>query len=113
MKNYGFKLAKERSRGYPAQTITDADYADDIALLANTPARAETMLHSLEPAVAGIGLNVNADKTEFICFNKQDHISTLNGSSLKLMDKFIYLGSSVINWARHQHAAKKGMGSYR
>ena len=38
MKDNGFKLAKERSRRYPAQTITDADYADDIALLANTPA---------------------------------------------------------------------------
>ena len=32
-----FKLTKERSRRYPAQTITNADYADDIALLANTP----------------------------------------------------------------------------
>ena len=36
MKDNGFKLAKERSRRYPAQTITD--YADDIALLRNTPA---------------------------------------------------------------------------
>ena len=34
-----FKLTKERSRRYPAKTITDADYADDIALLANTPAQ--------------------------------------------------------------------------
>ena len=42
MKVNGFKLSKERSRRYPAQTITDADYADDIALLANTPAYAET-----------------------------------------------------------------------
>ena len=33
MKDNGFKLTKERSRIYPAQTITDADYADDIALL--------------------------------------------------------------------------------
>ena len=36
MKENGFKLTKERSKRYPAQTITDADYADDIALLANT-----------------------------------------------------------------------------
>ena len=36
MKYNGFKPAKERSRRYPAQTIKDADYADDIALLANT-----------------------------------------------------------------------------
>ena len=30
MKGNGFKLKRERSRWYPAQTITDADYADDI-----------------------------------------------------------------------------------
>ena len=37
MEDNGFKLAKERSRRYPAQIITDEDYADEIALLANTP----------------------------------------------------------------------------
>ena len=43
MKENGFKLAKERRR-YPTQTITDADYNDDIALLANTTAQAKSML---------------------------------------------------------------------
>ena len=41
----------------------DVDYADDIALLANTPGQAETPLHSLEWATSGIGLHVNIDKT--------------------------------------------------
>ena len=40
MKENGFKLEKERSRSYPAQAITDADYADDIALLENFSAQA-------------------------------------------------------------------------
>ena len=48
MKDNGFKLTKERSGRYTAQTITDADYADDIAILANTPAQEETLLHSLQ-----------------------------------------------------------------
>ena len=48
IKENSFKLTKERSRRYPAQTIMDIDYADDIALLANTPDLAETLLHSLE-----------------------------------------------------------------
>ena len=47
----GFELTK-KSRRYPAKTITDADY---IALLVNTPNQAETLLHSLERATAGIG----------------------------------------------------------
>ena len=61
MKDNSFKLAKDRSKRYPAQTITDADYADDLVFLANTPAQAET----------------------------------LNGSSLKLDNKFTNLGISA------------------
>ena len=64
IKENGFKLTKERSRRYPAQTVTDADSADDKALLANTPAQAETLLRNLERAAAGIGLHVNVHKTE-------------------------------------------------
>ena len=63
MKENDFKLAKERSRRYPTQTITDADSAEDIGLIANTPAQAETLLHSLERAADGIGFHVNTDKT--------------------------------------------------
>ena len=64
----------------------DANYADDIALLANALAQAETLLHSLEQAAAGIGLHINAHKTEYMCFNQRGNISTENGSSLKLVD---------------------------
>ena len=71
MKDNGFKLTKERSRRYSAQTIADADYVDDIALLANTPTQAEILLHSLERAAVGISLNVNAHKTEYIFFNQK------------------------------------------
>ena len=74
---------------------TDADYADDIAILANTPDQAETLLHSLERAAASIGLYVNAHKTEYMCYNQTGDISTLEGTPLKLVDKFTYLGSSV------------------
>ena len=41
--------------------ITDADDADDIALLVNTPAQAETLLHNLELTANGIGLHINAE----------------------------------------------------
>ena len=92
---YGFELTKRRSKRYPAKTITDADYADDLALLANTPNQAETLLHSLEQAAAGIGLHVNANKTEYMCYNQTGNIATLDGASLKLVDKSTYLGSSV------------------
>ena len=81
----GFELTKKRSRRYPAKTITDADYADDIAILANTTKQTETLLHSLE----------RAHKTEYMCYNQTGDISTLDGTPLKLVNKFTYLGSSV------------------
>ena len=74
---------------------TDADNTDNITLLANTPNQAETLLHSLELTAAGIGLHVNAHKTEYMCYNQTGDISTLDRTSLKLVDKFTYLGSSV------------------
>ena len=89
----GFELTKKRSRRHPAKTITDADYADDIAILANTPNQA--LQHSLERAAAGIGLHVNAHKTEYMCYNQTGDITTLDGTPLKLVVKFTYLGSSV------------------
>ena len=42
-----FELTKKRSRRYAAKTFTNADYANDIAILAHTPNQAETLLHSL------------------------------------------------------------------
>ena len=95
MRKNGFTLAKARSRDYPARTIKDADYADDTALLVNTPAQALLLLYSQEQVAGGISLHVNVDKTEFICFNQRGEISTVNGKSLKLVDKFTYLGRSV------------------
>ena len=95
-----FELTRKRSRRYPAKTITEADYADDIAILANTPNQAETLQHSLERAAAGIVLHVNALKTEYMCYNQTGDISTLDGTSLKLVDKFTYPGSSVSSTKR-------------
>ena len=57
--------------------------------------QAETLLHSMERAAAGIGLHVNAHKTEYMSYNQTGDISTLDGTSLKLVDKFTYLGTSV------------------
>ena len=76
IKENGFELTKKRSRRYPTKTITDANNADYLAILANTPAQAETLLHSLEQDAAGISLHVHAHKTEYMCFNQTGNIST-------------------------------------
>ena len=71
MKENGFKLTKERSRRYPVQTISNANYADNITHLANASVQAETLLHSLERAAAGIGL---CDSTLVILLIKYSYL---------------------------------------
>ena len=103
IKENGFELTKKRRRRYPAKTITDADEGDDIEILANAPDQAETLQHSLERDTAGICLHFNAHKTEYMCFNQTGDISTLVSSSLKLVDKFTYLWSSVSSTEKDIH----------
>ena len=97
MKENCFMLKKARSRWYPAQTIMNTDNTDDIVQLANTHTQAKSLLHCLVKAAGSIGLHINGNKTEYMYFNQNQtrDISTLTGSSLKLVDKFTCLRSSV------------------
>ena len=62
-----------------------------LAFRANTPTQAESQLHSLERAAGDISLHVNPNKTEYMSFNRREHIYSLNGGPLKFVDKFSYL----------------------
>ena len=64
-------------------------------LLANKSTQAKSQLHSLKQETGDNGLHVNAEKTEYMCWNQKGDISTLNGDTLKLVDKFMYLKSSI------------------
>ena len=76
------------------QTIPRINYYGR-RLLANTPTQAESVLHSLEQAAGGVGLDVNADKMEYMGFNQKGDISTQHGGSLKFVDKFTDFRSSI------------------
>ena len=62
-----------RSRRYPIETITNAD---DIGLLANTPAQTESQLHSQEQTAARTGFHMNTNKIE--CIFCERHISKIS-----------------------------------
>ena len=55
----GFNLKERKSRRYPAEQITDTDYADDIAVTSNTMKYANTLLLKIESAANKIGLCIN------------------------------------------------------
>ena len=62
----GFELKKKRSRRHPAKTIIDADYADDIALLANTPNQAEGVMRGCPRGVMVKAMNCGIVVREFV-----------------------------------------------
>ena len=94
-KEKDFALEKERDKQYPVEMMTNADYAYDITLLANTPVLAKSLLHCLEQAARGIGFYMNADNTEFMYFKQDGAISTLSARHLKLVDQFTYLDRNI------------------
>ena len=78
-KNKWLHTKKAKSRKYPVETVNDADYTDDLTLLVNTPAQAESQLNSPRQASSGIGLY--SDKTDYMCFNQDDAIFSINGNT--------------------------------
>ena len=68
MKAKGFSLKKIGSRWYPEEILTYTHYADKLTLFANTPAKAESLLYSMEQGTKDIGLYVKSDKT--VCCNR-------------------------------------------
>ena len=80
------------SKEYSEQAITYADYT---APLTNTPTQTESLLHSLKLAEDDTDLHFNANILECMCLKQKRDIFTLNGGSLKLVDKFTCIGSSV------------------
>ena len=55
-----------------------------------------------------IRLNVNANKTELMCFKQEGAITTLSGWAVKLVDQFIHL----IYWKWCQHTPNDGVLYY-
>ena len=90
----GFTLHPRRSRRHPATILTDADFADDLALLADNSKDAEALLVLLEVAAEAVGLQVNYSKTNYMVFQEVNpRIKGKNGEELEAVNDFKYLGS--------------------
>ena len=87
-----FHTKKARSRQYPTETMIDADYAEDLVLFINATTQAKFLLYSIQQVTGGIGLFMNANKTEFMCLEQEGAISTISGKPLKLVDQFSKVG---------------------
>ena len=91
----GFKLMKRQSRRIGPTVMTDLDFADDIALLSEEINQAQELLQRVEQSVGKVGLRMNAAKTKVMSFNINEpaNIHTQDGTLIKEVKDFKYLGS--------------------
>ncbi|KAL5249134.1 hypothetical protein ACHWQZ_G018093 [Mnemiopsis leidyi] len=109
--DYGLIITPRQSRRIPAVTVTDLDFADDLALLSNTIQEAQSLLNDLEVAAEKVGLCMNSSKTEFMTINidsEKASIKSKGGHSLEHVDDFKYLGSYIAD-SKQDFNTRKGM----
>ena len=59
-----------RSRQYSTETITNVDYADDLALLLDTPSQTKYLLLSQKSVARVIAVYVDSEKQSSCAFTK-------------------------------------------
>ena len=84
----------ERSHRFPGVTITDKDFADDIALISDNLVKAQSLLERVENAATEVGLQISTSKTEYMAYNlqQQGDLTTPDNSKLRQVDDFKYVG---------------------
>ena len=96
MNEKGVKTKPRQSRRYPAQHLTDLDFADDLALISESIKDAESLLQSLEFAASQVGLYCNESNTEFVTTSPSPtELKSLNNTIIKRVEDFKYLGSYI------------------
>ena len=60
----GFTTNSRKSRRYPAEYITDLNFAVDMALLSDDMYKAQSLLQTIEEWALSVGLHINRDKTD-------------------------------------------------
>ena len=95
--DHGFIFNKARSSRYPAQRISDLDYADDLALLENSIELANEQLEKLALVAKQVGLQINLEKTEYMAFNVSESEGKvkLDNKPISKVNDFRYLGSML------------------
>ena len=79
------------------QVVAAITYADDVALVAETPERANTLLRIADEAAARIGQKFNKRKCEWMAIGTQYKTARIHmgGQALKQVDGYKYLGIQI------------------
>ena len=95
-KDHGFTTHPRRSARYPHKVLNELTFADDIAQLAPSIPLAQKQLDDLRVHAREVGLQINAQKTEYATYNIQDNTPlTCDGRVLPINSNFKYLGAHM------------------
>ena len=92
----GFTISPRRSQRQAAVTLTDLDFAHDIALLSHKIEEAQSILSKVQRECQKAGLAVNVKKTKYITYNidtKGTALKTNDGIEFEKVEEFKYAGS--------------------
>ena len=84
----GLTLTRRRSTRHPALHLSDQDYADDIALFADTIIEEELLLHQVESASKSTGLFFNPSNIKNMHINPSanDRVRSSDGSQIEKVE---------------------------
>jgi hypothetical protein len=83
----------------PHEAITDLDYADDIAILAENSTEMQCVLERIDKIARSVGLKINAAKSKVFSSSgrsNNDIAIIINGEEIEEVDNFKYLGSTIL-----------------
>ena len=88
-------LTRCQSTRHPACHLSDLDYAEDIALFADTTQEEVLLLHQVESASKYVGLFLKSNKTNYMHINTSanDSVHESDGNQIEKEEDFKYLGS--------------------
>ena len=94
--------------------INNIRYADDTVLIADTEEKLQKLVDEFNRISETYGLKINIKKTETMVVTKSDTVPacniTINNTSIKQANSFIYLGSTITSDARCITEIRKRIG---
>ncbi|KAL8624856.1 hypothetical protein ACOMHN_002549 [Nucella lapillus] len=91
----GFTVKRRRSSCHPVTKLCTLAYADDIAIISDTPDGTERTLHRLVSSASRVGLEISKPKTEVIHIGDSDSPGPTTfpcGERVSECSEFKYLG---------------------
>ena len=93
---YSFTINSAKSKRTKADKISDLEFADDIALMADSAEEAVDLMRAVKRVSSNIGLNMNESKTKYMAENVEPgYIQSVSGKYIRKAENFNYLGSMI------------------